>query len=209
MPLPHAECPPLAVPDPTEHLPSARRRRASLPDFGPPKLAGEVKRKKMGANWSKYFEKHDQRPTLCPRGRFANSTCSWSGVTCDGAGHVTALRLPGAGINGKLDAFYLTAFQNLTRLDLSSNNLGGTIPVNLSMLFTLTSLDLSNNSLTGAIPYQLSQLPGIAKLNLGNNHLTNPEYGKFSPMPGLKSLSLANNDLNGTFPWFVLNCTSR
>nr|CAB3445681.1 unnamed protein product [Digitaria exilis] len=139
----------------------------------------------------------------------ANSTCSWFGVTCDGAGHITALRLPGAGINGKLDAFYSTALQNLTRLDLSDNNLVGTIPANIFMFLTLTFLDLSSNSFTGAIPYQLNQLPRIASLNLGCNHLTNPEYGKLSPMSNLESLSLANNDLKGTFPWLILNCTGH
>ncbi|CAN6243132.1 unnamed protein product [Urochloa humidicola] len=61
----------------------------------------------------------------------ANSTCSWLGVTCDGGGHVTALRLRSAGIYGKLDAFYSTAFKNLTRLDLSNNNLTGHIPSSL------------------------------------------------------------------------------
>ncbi|RCV05375.1 hypothetical protein SETIT_1G079100v2 [Setaria italica] len=122
----------------------------------------------------------------------ANSTCSWFGVTCDGgAGHVAELNLHETGLSGKLDAFYSTAFQNLTRLDLS------------------TRQQPRCNSLSGAIPYQLSQLPRIARLNLGNNHLTNPESGKFSPMPGLKSLSLANNGLNSTFPWFILNFTGR
>ncbi|KAF8776386.1 hypothetical protein HU200_003623 [Digitaria exilis] len=115
----------------------------------------------------------------------------WFGVSCDAAGHVTSLRLPGAGINGKLDAFYSPAFQNLTRLGLR------------------TTTSLSSNSLTGAIPYQLSKLPRLAVLNLANNHLTNPEYGKLSPMSSLKSLSLANNDLDGTFLWLILNCTGR
>jgi hypothetical protein len=66
----------------------------------------------------------------------ASSTCSWFGVACEGAGQVTALRLPSAWINGKLDAFYSTAFQNLTTLDLSDNYLVGTIPANLSKLLT-------------------------------------------------------------------------
>jgi Leucine-rich repeat (LRR) protein len=123
----------------------------------------------------------------------ANSICSWFGVACDGAGHVTALRLSGAGINGNLDAFYSTAFQNLTRLDLSNNYLVGTIPANLSMLLTLTFLDLSSNGLSGAIPYQLSKLPMIAHLNLENNQLLNPESARFLPMPSLKFLSLRNN----------------
>ncbi|XP_052141858.1 uncharacterized protein LOC127761587 [Oryza glaberrima] len=139
----------------------------------------------------------------------ANSTCSWFGVTCDAAGHVTELDLLGADINGTLDALYSAAFENLTSIDLSHNNLDGAIPVNISMLHTLTVLDLSVNNLTGTIPYQLSKLPRLAHLNLGDNHLTNPEYAMFfTPMPCLEFLSLFHNHLNGTFPEFILNSTS-
>jgi hypothetical protein len=140
---------------------------------------------------------------------FASPTCSWFGVTCDAAGHVTELDLSIAGITGRLHAFYSTAYQNLTVLDLNYNNLTGTIPTNISLLVTLTSLDLGTNNLTGAIPYQLSMLPRLAVLNLRSNHLTNPESGKFSPMPSLEVLYLGYNDLHGTFPQFILNSTSR
>ncbi|KAF2943206.1 hypothetical protein DAI22_02g049250 [Oryza sativa Japonica Group] len=80
----------------------------------------------------------------------ANSTCSWFGVTCDAAGHVTELDLLGADINGTLDALYSAAFENLTTIDLSHNNLDGAIPANISMLHTLTVLDLSVNNLTAS-----------------------------------------------------------
>jgi hypothetical protein len=140
---------------------------------------------------------------------FASPTCSWFGVTCDAAGHVTELDLSIAGITGRLHAFYSTAYQNLTVLDLNYNNLTGGIPTNISLLVTLTSLDLGTNNLTGAIPYQLSMLPRLAVLNLRSNHLTNPESGKFSPMPSLEVFYLGYNDLHGTFPQFILNSTSR
>ncbi|KAF7083752.1 hypothetical protein CFC21_087508 [Triticum aestivum] len=143
-----------------------------------------------------------------PSWSIANSTCSWSGVTCDAAGHVTKLHLSGFGLHGTLHAFYSAAYQNLIKIKLNSNNLVGTIPANISLLPTLTILDLSNNNLVGAIPYQLSKLPIIAEVNLGNNQLTNLEYDKFSPMFSLKLLSLANNDLSGTFPQFILNYTN-
>uniref|UniRef100_A0A0E0CG02 Leucine-rich repeat-containing N-terminal plant-type domain-containing protein n=1 Tax=Oryza meridionalis TaxID=40149 RepID=A0A0E0CG02_9ORYZ len=138
----------------------------------------------------------------------ANSTCSWFGVTCDTAGHVTNVSLPRARLNGTLDAFYSAAFQNLTTINLQDNSLVGTIPANICMLHTLTYLYLSCNDLTGAIPYQLSKLPRLAHLDLGDNHLTNPEYAMFfTPMPCLEFLSLYDNHLNGIFPEFILNST--
>ncbi|KAL6888706.1 hypothetical protein ACP4OV_009732 [Aristida adscensionis] len=138
----------------------------------------------------------------------ANSTCSWFGVTCDAAGHVTELELSNAGLNGTLHAFYSVEFKNLTKLSLYNNTLFDTIPANISRLLTLTILDLSSNNLEGAIPYQLSKLPRIDTLFLGHNRLSNPEYDKFSCMPSLMFLSLANNNLSGTFPQFIINCTN-
>uniref|UniRef100_A0A8R7UV12 Leucine-rich repeat-containing N-terminal plant-type domain-containing protein n=3 Tax=Triticum urartu TaxID=4572 RepID=A0A8R7UV12_TRIUA len=138
----------------------------------------------------------------------ATSTCSWFCVTCDAAGHVTELHLPNKGLHGTLHAFYSAAFQNLTVLNLNSNNLVGMIPANISLFLTLAVLDLSYNNLVGAIPYQLSHLPKIVKLDLGNNHLSNPEYANFLPMSSLKLLSLANNNLSGAFPQFIINSTN-
>src|SRR5688572_8491182 len=55
-----------------------------------------------------------------------NSTCcSWLGVTCDAAGHVVELSLPGAGLRGQLDAFDFAAFPKINKLNLSINSLVG------------------------------------------------------------------------------------
>ncbi|KAI4977767.1 hypothetical protein ZWY2020_014321 [Hordeum vulgare] len=138
----------------------------------------------------------------------ANSTCSWFGVTCDAAGHVSELNLPNAGLHGTLHAFYSAAFQNLIVLNLNNNNLVGLVPANISLFLTLAVLDLSYNNLVGAIPYQLNHLPMIVEIDLGNNHLSNPEYVNFLLMSSLKLLSLANNNLSGAFPQFITNSTN-
>ncbi|KAM0850962.1 hypothetical protein ACQ4PT_052741 [Festuca glaucescens] len=133
-------------------------------------------------------------------------TCNWDRVTCDeGARYVTHLDLPYSSLHGTLDAFSFAAFRHLAVLDLSNNNLFGSIPTNISLLLDLTILILSYNNLVGAIPYQLSRLPKIATLELRNNHLTNPDVTKFSHMSRLQSLLLGGNKLNGTFPQFILN----
>ncbi|XP_024317065.1 receptor-like protein kinase isoform X1 [Brachypodium distachyon] len=139
----------------------------------------------------------------------AKSTCKWDGVDCDAAGHVTHLSLQNSGLNGTLDAFYSTAFWHLAELDLSENNLFGTIPTNISLLLSLTSLCLSNNNFVGAIPCELYGLPRIDWLDLSNNQLTNPDPTKCSHMSimHLSSLILRGNKLNGTFPSFILNNT--
>ncbi len=141
----------------------------------------------------------------------------------------TPLEEDGFGPIGTEENWYgisITA-NRVTEIDLSSNNLNGTIPLGLENLEELTSLDLSNNQLTGSIPYQLGNLANVVSLDLSNNQLTGnipPELGNLgnpaalnfdniqpannispqtgsSEIPGnLTSLSLSHNQLTGNIP---------
>ena len=59
----------------------------------------------------------------------------------------------------------------VTKLELSSKSLSGTIPPSLGRLFELTVLDLSNNSLTGSIPHELGWLHNLEEVRLTGNTL--------------------------------------
>ena len=56
-------------------------------------------------------------------------------------------------------------------MNLSRNNLSGSIPERIGMLSLLESLDLSWNELSGVIPQSISNLPCLSTLNLSNYHL--------------------------------------
>jgi hypothetical protein len=58
---------------------------------------------------------------------YSTRCTTWGGVTCDNDGYVTSL-------------------------DLSNNNLVGTLPIELGQLTRLQSLNVSNNPLTGTLP---------------------------------------------------------
>ena len=61
--------------------------------------------------------------------------------------------------------------QNLKTLDLSDNNFTG-VPAEIGQLKQLEVLDLSNNSITG-LPYELGNLTGLKTLDLrGTNYAT-------------------------------------
>lgn len=60
----------------------------------------------------------------------------------------------------------------VTRLELSNEELNGSIPMGLGRLFELTHLDLSGNSLTGTIPEQLDWLDNLQSIKLSGNSLT-------------------------------------
>ena len=60
----------------------------------------------------------------------------------------------------------------VSKVELSSESLGGTIPAALGSLFELTHLDLSANSLTGDIPRELGWLANLEEIRLSGNSLT-------------------------------------
>lgn len=125
----------------------------------------------------------------------------------------------GNNLSGAIPDLNLT---QLELLDLSNNNLSGTIP-NFTHLNNLTGLDLWDNQLTNAIP-DFSNLPNLVKLELTRNQLNNsiPDFTNlgllqyldltenqltgslpdFSNLPGLTYLRIGNNPLTGAIPDF-------
>ncbi len=95
----------------------------------------------------------------------------WFGVTTDGDGRVTRLRL-------------------------RRNGLSGPIPAALGDLARLEELSLRDNRLTGSIPAALGRLANLDWLNLYRNDLTGPIPGALSRLTKLRGLYLAGNDLD-------------
>ncbi|GLT74350.1 hypothetical protein SLA2020_461540, partial [Shorea laevis] len=88
---------------------------------------------------------------------------------------------------------------NLLKLSLRNYSLQGSIP-DLSRIPNLgicKFMDLSSNQLNGSIPTnKLSE--NITTINLSNNNLTGSILANFSGLPLLQKLLLANNSLNGS-----------
>ena len=60
----------------------------------------------------------------------------------------------------------------VTKVELSSEGLSGSVPPELGSLFGLTHLDLSMNALTGSIPAELGLLANLQVIRLSGNSLT-------------------------------------
>ena len=60
---------------------------------------------------------------------------------------------------------------SVVSLDLSNNNLEGSLPAEVRLLVNLETLDLSNNQFTG-VPAEIGQLTQLRVLNLSNNPIT-------------------------------------
>jgi len=59
--------------------------------------------------------------------------------------------------------------ENITSLDLSVNQLAGSIPAEIGNLRILIGLDLAVNQLTGSIPVEIENLTGLTWLYLNEN----------------------------------------
>lgn len=139
---------------------------------------------------------------------FSNNTkgfvCSFNGIDCwnPSENRVLNIRLSDMGLKGK---FPLGIFMcsDLQLLDLSSNNLSGVIPSNISVILPyITSLDLSSNSFSGHIPDNLANCTFLNKLVLDNNQLSGPIPPRLGQLSRLKTFSAANNHLVGEIPLF-------
>ena len=88
----------------------------------------------------------------------------------------------------------------VTWLELSWNNLTGSIPAEVGNLAHLQSLFLYSNYLTGPIPPELGNLTRLIDLELQENNLTGPIPAELGNLAHLQTLWLASNDLTGHIP---------
>ncbi|KAK9664157.1 hypothetical protein RND81_14G022800 [Saponaria officinalis] len=85
-------------------------------------------------------------------------------------------------------------------IDLSSNNLVGTIPEELTNMSALFALNLSFNHLTGHIPENIGNLKTVESLDLSNNHLSGTIPQSLASISWISYLNLSNNNLHGPIP---------
>ncbi|CAN6577475.1 unnamed protein product [Malus baccata var. baccata] len=95
---------------------------------------------------------------------------------------------------------YNTTLYLVKSIDLSSNNLQGEIPEEISSLIMLGTLNLSMNQLTGKIPSKVGNLRWLETLDLSHNHLSGQIPQSLSSLTSLSHLNLSYNNLSGRIP---------
>ncbi len=135
---------------------------------------------------------------------------SWDGITFNDNGCVEQLDLTGNNLNGTLPDLNLS---NLEELDLDRNQLNGPLP-DFSNMPELELLTLSGNPLSGPLP-DFSTLPNLEVLRCNGTQLSGA-IPDFSNLPRLKELSVVENQLIGAIPDFSnladlerLNCSNN
>jgi len=90
---------------------------------------------------------------------------------------------------------------HVTELDLGSNQLTGSIPLQLGNLTNLSYLSLRENQLTGSIPPELGDLINLSYLSLRLNQLTDEIPSELGNLSNLQTLDLPYNQLSGEIPF--------
>ncbi|KAI5076257.1 hypothetical protein GOP47_0008322 [Adiantum capillus-veneris] len=112
------------------------------------------------------------------------------------------LQLDNNKFSGSIPSSYSTLV-NLSKLSLRNCSLNGTIP-DLSALPYLAYLDLSKNQLSGSLPSLRSPSDVLTTIDLSFNNLDGEVPSNYYSFLNLEFLILENNSLNGTFSANVL-----
>ena len=122
--------------------------------------------------------------------------CTWFGVTCDkGQTHITRIELSNNNLGGSLPA--LSGLTALQYFEVGNNKLTGSIP-SLSGLAALYWFSVANNLLSGSIP-SLSGLTALQIFAVGFNQLTGP-IPALSGLTALSWFGVSSNQLTGAVP---------
>ncbi|XP_074284111.1 receptor-like protein EIX2 [Silene latifolia] len=99
-----------------------------------------------------------------------------------------------------MERAYTSTLKYLVDIDLSCNNLVGSIPDDMTKISGLLSLNLSYNQLAGTIPKNIGDLKSLISLDLSKNNLIGNIPTSLSELYSLSHLNLSYNNLSGQIP---------
>ncbi|KAL6565525.1 hypothetical protein OROHE_004580 [Orobanche hederae] len=120
----------------------------------------------------------------------------WTGVLCNGSS-VINLQLFEQGLTGSL-RFELSNLKNLELLDLSSNNIEGSIP---RLPPSLTYLSFAENKFNQSFTHSIEKMKHLLYLNLSQNSLSGSLQNVFDGLEELeKCMDMSFNSFTGDLP---------
>ncbi|GAB4159803.1 MAG: hypothetical protein Tsb0033_14840 [Winogradskyella sp.] len=98
--------------------------------------------------------------------------------------------------------------EHVTQINLSQNNLTGTLPISIGNLTSLNWLQLNTNNISGTIPATIANLQELNLLLLAVNNLSGGIPSVLGTMSSLTYLHLGDNPLGGSIPIEIFNLTN-
>uniref|UniRef100_A0A2N9IH83 Leucine-rich repeat-containing N-terminal plant-type domain-containing protein n=1 Tax=Fagus sylvatica TaxID=28930 RepID=A0A2N9IH83_FAGSY len=98
------------------------------------------------------------------------------------------------------DRMYSSNLRFIILMDLSSNNLTGMIPEEVTSLVGLLSLNLSRNHLVGPIPPNIGEMTSLESLDLSRNHLSCTIPASITNLLFISHFNVSHNNLSGEIP---------
>ncbi|KAK9272106.1 hypothetical protein L1049_002475 [Liquidambar formosana] len=116
-------------------------------------------------------------------------------------GKLQSLFLSGNDFQGGIPLGIADACPTLLQLDLSKNNLSGTVPNSLGTCSSLEYIDISANNFSGDLPIDtLIKMSNLKKLVLSYNNFIGVLPDSLSLLTNLESLDVSSNNISGLIP---------
>jgi len=126
--------------------------------------------------------------------------CEWYGVSCDSYNRIISkIDLSINNLVGSIPS-ELGEIRGLEHLILRGNILEGIMPIEIFKLELLKTLDLSQNRINGTIPEEIKFLKNLEELNLSSNRMTSTIPIEISLVKDLRKVNLGKNSLAGKVP---------
>ncbi|MBQ8485403.1 MAG: hypothetical protein IJ534_04600 [Bacteroidaceae bacterium] len=123
----------------------------------------------------------------------------WYGIEVDDNGHVYWIDLSDNNLRGSLPES-IGVLTELTHLRLLNNKLTGTLPESIGNLTKLQQFYIYDNKFTGELPESLGKLTNIESLFIQNCGFTGQLPRSIGEMKNLKEIHIENVPLSGTLP---------
>ncbi|KAL6890243.1 hypothetical protein ACP4OV_009006 [Aristida adscensionis] len=142
----------------------------------------------VGSEWQPRFRLQKVYLKSCQVGPLFPAWLQWQV-------NILWLDISNTGIADRIPEWFCNTFSKVTFLEISSNEVNGSLPCNMSTM-SLEYLYASSNKLTGQIP----QLPNnLSVLDISNNSLSGPLPSNFGA-PNLDLVALHSNNISGQVP---------
>ncbi|XP_034225965.1 probable LRR receptor-like serine/threonine-protein kinase At2g24230 isoform X2 [Prunus dulcis] len=131
---------------------------------------------------------------------FSAPVCSWKGVFCDAKKeYVIGLEVSRLELSGSIPDTTIGKLTKLQTLDLSNNKITG-LPSDLWSLGSLKYLNLSHNQISGSLPNNIGNFGLLESFDLSSNNFSGEIPGAISSLVSLRVLKLSQNLFENSIP---------